>query len=81
MLLIVTVFLAGCGAPAQEKASGPLLPPAATAALAIPPALTEAGLNLRAGPVAAVFAHLDRLRPGDPIIVHDTRTALDVRLP
>jgi len=27
----------------------------------------------------AVFAHLDRLRSGDPIIVHDTRTALDVR--
>ena len=28
---------------------------------------------------AAVFAHLDRLRPGDVIIVHDTRSGLDVR--
>ncbi len=27
----------------------------------------------------AVFAHLDLLRPGDPIVVHDTRTGLDVR--
>lgn len=27
----------------------------------------------------AVFSHLDRLRPGDPIIVHDTRSGLDVR--
>lgn len=26
----------------------------------------------------AVFGHLDRLRKGDPIIVHDTRTGLDV---
>jgi sortase (surface protein transpeptidase) len=27
----------------------------------------------------AVFADLDRLRPGDPIVVRDTRTAVDVR--
>jgi hypothetical protein len=26
-----------------------------------------------------VFAHIDRLRPGDPIVVHDTRNRLDVR--
>jgi len=26
-----------------------------------------------------VFAHLDRVHPGDPIIVHDTRNGLDVR--
>jgi hypothetical protein len=25
------------------------------------------------------FAHIDRLRPGDPIVVHDTRNGLDVR--
>ena len=28
---------------------------------------------------SAVFADLDRLRPGDPIVVRDTRTGLDVR--
>jgi sortase (surface protein transpeptidase) len=27
----------------------------------------------------AVFADIDRLRPGDPIVVHDTRNGLDVR--
>jgi len=27
----------------------------------------------------AVFGHIDRLRPGDRIVVHDTRTGLDVR--
>jgi hypothetical protein len=27
----------------------------------------------------ALFAHLDELKPGNPIIVHDTRTGLDVR--
>jgi sortase A len=27
----------------------------------------------------AVFAHIDTLRPGDPIVVHDTRSGLDVR--
>ncbi|MEP6623942.1 MAG: class F sortase, partial [Acidimicrobiia bacterium] len=27
----------------------------------------------------AVFAHLDLLRPGDPVVVRDTRTGLDVR--
>jgi len=26
-----------------------------------------------------VFAFIDRLRPGDPIVVHDTRTGLDLR--
>ena len=26
-----------------------------------------------------VFGHLDQLRPGDPIIIHDTRSGLDVR--
>lgn len=31
------------------------------------------------GGSSAVFAHLDRLRPGDPIVVRDTRTATDVR--
>lgn len=151
ILLIVAVFLAGCGATEREKASGPLpqVSPATPTTLAVPTALTDQGLNLRAGPVAvplelqmptlsvsasvmgvgitpgdvmdapmgpagdpvwqqafwyrgsavpgalstaliaghvggpggspAVFAHLDRLRPGDPIVVHDTRTALDVR--
>jgi len=28
---------------------------------------------------SAVFANIDKLRPGDQIIVHDTRSALDVR--
>jgi hypothetical protein len=28
---------------------------------------------------SAVFADLDRLRPGDPIVVRDTRSGLDVR--
>lgn len=27
---------------------------------------------------AGVFAHIGRLRPGDPIVVHDTRSGLDV---
>ena len=27
----------------------------------------------------AVFAHIEDLRPGDPIVVHDTRSGLDVR--
>jgi sortase (surface protein transpeptidase) len=27
----------------------------------------------------AVFAHIDQLQPGDAIVVHDTRTGLDVR--
>jgi sortase (surface protein transpeptidase) len=148
-LLAVSILLAGCG-PAErtERASGSV-PPAEPAALVIPTALTDEGLNLRAGPVAvplellmpsldvkasvlgvgitptnvmdapmglaedpvwqqafwyrgsavpgaastaliaghvggphgspAVFAHLDRLRPGDPIVVRDTRTAVDVR--
>jgi sortase family protein len=31
------------------------------------------------GGSSAVFAHLDRLRPGDPVVVRDTRTAVDVR--
>ena len=148
LLLVVAVFLAGCGPTEREKASGPLAP-ATPAALVVPAALTDEGLDLRAGPVAvplelqmpsldvsapltgvgitpenvmdapmgpagdpvwqqafwyrgsavpgalstaliaghvggprgtpAVFAHLDRLRPGDPIIVHDTRSAIDVR--
>jgi hypothetical protein len=147
ILLLVTVFLAGCGAAQREKASVSV-PAAVPTALAIPAALTDEGLSLRAGPVAvplelqmpslsvtasvmgvgitpknvmdapmgpaedpvwqqafwyrgsavpgalstaliaghvggprgssAVFAHLDRLRPGDPIVVHDTRSALDV---
>lgn len=147
MLLIVAVFLAGCGSPEPGKTSG-ALPPAASTALAVPAALTDEGLDLRGGPVAVplelrmpslslnaavmgvgvtpknvmdapmgpaedpvwqqafwyrgsavpgalstaliaghvgghglpgVFAHLDRLRPGDPIVVHDTRNGLDVR--
>jgi hypothetical protein len=147
ILLLVTVFLAGCGAAQREKTSLSV-PAAVPTALAIPAALTDEGLNLRAGPVAvplelqmpslsvtasvmgvgitpknvmdapmgpaedpvwqqafwyrgsavpgalstaliaghvggprgssAVFAHLDRLQPGDPIVVHDTRSALDV---
>ena len=28
---------------------------------------------------SAVFAHLDDLRPGDPVVVRDTRSGLDVR--
>ena len=49
---------------------------------AVPGALSTA---LMAGHVggpggsSAVFAHLDRLRPGDPIVVRDTRSATDVR--
>ncbi len=26
-----------------------------------------------------VFAYIDKLRPGDPVVVHDTRRALDIR--
>lgn len=26
----------------------------------------------------AIFAHLNALRPGDPVVVHDTRTGLDI---
>ena len=148
ILLIVTVFLAGCGATELEKASDPL-PRAAPTVLAGPAALTDEGLDLRAGPMAvplelqipslsvsasvigvgitpknvmdapmgpardpvwqqvfwyrgsavpgtlstaliaghvggprgspAVFGHLDRLRPGDPIVVRDTRSGTDVR--
>ena len=149
ILLIVAVLLASCGAPEREKATAVPLPPAAPTALAVPAALPDEGLDLRAGPVAvplelqmpslsvsaavvgvgitpsnvmdapmgpagdpvwqqafwyrgsavpgalstaliaghvggpggssAVFGHLDRLRPGDPIVVHDTRSAVDVR--
>jgi hypothetical protein len=48
---------------------------------AVPGALSTA---LIAGHVSGlgrpgVFAHLDRVQPGDPIIVHDTRNGLDVR--
>lgn len=148
LLLVVAVVLAGCGATEREKAAGPL-PSALPAALAVPAALTDEGVDLRAGPgpvplelqlpsldvvasvvgvgitpknvmdapmgpagdpvwqqafwyrgsavpgalstaliaghvggpagSSAVFAHLDRLRPGDPIVVRDTRTAVDVR--
>lgn len=146
-LLIGAVLLAGCGAAEPKKASG--APSAAPpAVLAIPAALTDEGLGLRAGAVAvplelrlpsleinapvigvgitptdvmdapmgpaedpvwqqafwyrgsavpgalstaliaghvgghgrpAVFADIDQLRPGDPIVVRDTRTGLDVR--
>ena len=152
ILIAVAVFLTGCSATGRPVASGALptaLPAAVPTVLAIPAALTDEGLDMRAGPVAvplelhmpslevsasvvgvgitptnvmdapmgpvgdpawqqafwyrgsavpgalstaliaghiggpggspAVFAHLDRLRSGDPIIVHDTRTALDVR--
>ena len=147
LLLVVTVVLAGCGA-TEREASGSL-PPVMPAALAVPAALTDEGLDLRAGPGAvplelqlpsldvvasvvgvgitpknvmdapmgpagdpvwqqafwyrgsavpgalstaliaghvggpqgspAVFANLDRLRPGDPIVVRDTRSGADVR--
>jgi hypothetical protein len=49
---------------------------------AIPGALSTA---LVAGHVdgpdgrSAVFGHLDALGPGDPVVLHDTRTGLDVR--
>jgi Sortase (surface protein transpeptidase) len=48
---------------------------------AIPGALSTALLAGHIdGPAGrqAVFGHLDRLRAGDPIVVHDTRTGLDV---
>ncbi len=50
-LLVVTVVLAGCGATEREKASGPL-PSVMPAALAVPAALIDQGLDLRAGPGA-----------------------------
>ena len=148
ILVVVAASLTGCSA-AERPAVTDALPTAVPTVLAIPAALTDEGLDMRAGPVAvplelhmpslevsasvvgvgitptnvmdapmgpvgdpawqqafwyrgsavpgalstaliaghiggpggspAVFAHLDRLRSGDPIIVHDTRTALDVR--
>ena len=51
LLLVVTVVLAGCGATEREKASAPL-PPVMPTALAVPAALTDEGLDLRAGPGA-----------------------------
>jgi hypothetical protein len=148
ILAVVAVSLTGCSAAERPVVTG-ALPTAVPTVLAIPAALTDEGLDMRAGPVAvplelqmpslevsasvigvgitpknvmdapmvpvgdpawqqafwyrgsavpgelstaliaghvggpggspAVFAHLDRLRSGDPIIVHDTRTALDVR--
>jgi hypothetical protein len=51
LLLVVTVILAGCGATEREKASGPL-PSVMPAALAVPAALTDEGVDLRAGPGA-----------------------------
>jgi sortase (surface protein transpeptidase) len=147
VLLMVAVFLTGCGSPEPKTTSG-ALPPATSAALAVPAALIDEGIDLRAGPVAvplelqlpsisvsapvvgvgvtpknvmeapmgpagdpvweqafwyrgsavpgaastaliaghvgghgreSVFAHIDRLQPGDPIVVHDTRNGLDVR--
>ncbi len=148
LLLAVTVVLAGCGTTERERAAGPV-PPTVPAVLAVPAALTDEEVDLRAGPGAvplelqlpslevvapvvgvgitptnvmdapmgpagdpvwqhafwyrgsavpgalstaliaghvggpqgspAVFADLDRLRPGDPIVVRDTRSAADVR--
>jgi sortase family protein len=51
LLLVVTVVVAGCGATEREKASGPL-PPVIPTALAVPAALTDEALDLRAGPGA-----------------------------
>jgi sortase (surface protein transpeptidase) len=160
ILLTAAVFLAG-SAPAELTQTPAALMPAAPTApritrhsrprapLAVPAALTDAGLDLHAGPVPVplelampslgagapvigvgitsnnvmdapmgdaedpvwqqafwyrgsaipgarstaliaghindplgrpgVFAHIDKLRPGDPIVVHDTRRALDIR--
>lgn len=148
LLLAVTVVLAGCGTAERERAADPV-PPTVPAALAVPAALTDEGMDLRAGPAAvplelqlpsldivapvvgvgitptnvmdapmgpagdpvwqqafwyrgsavpgalstaliaghvggpqgssAVFANLDRLQPGDPIIARDTRSGTDVR--
>jgi hypothetical protein len=50
ILLVVAVLLTGCGAPEAETAPRPLAP--ASPAAAIPAALTDEGLDLRAGPVA-----------------------------
>jgi hypothetical protein len=50
-LLIGAAFLAGCGATAPEKTSGAVRP-AAPASLAVPAALIDEGLDLRAGPMA-----------------------------
>ena len=149
--MIGALFLAGCGGAAEpekaSKASGTLRE-AAPANLAVPAALTDEGLDLRAGPVPvplelhvpsldmaapvvgvgvtptntmdapigpvddpawqqafwyrgsavpgasstaliaghvgghgrpAVFAEIDKLQPGDLIVVHDIRDGLDVR--
>ena len=51
LLLVVTVVLAGCGATQRETASRPL-PPMTPTALAVPAALTDEGLDMRAGPGA-----------------------------
>ena len=149
LLLAVTVVLAGCGTAEREKRAADPVPPTAPAVLAVPTALTDGALDLRAGPGAvplelqlpsldivapvvgvgitptnvmdapmgpagdpvwqqafwyrgsavpgelstaliaghvggpkgssAVFANLDRLQPGDPIIARDTRSGTDVR--
>jgi len=49
-LLVVAVLLTGCGAPEAETAAAPLAP--ASPVAAIPAALHDEGLDLRAGPVA-----------------------------
>jgi len=154
-LVVVALLVAGAATLLRGKASPGLLSTAAAerpkpgTVLAVPAALADGGLGLRAGPVAvplqlriptlsvnaavvgvgitptnvmdapmgpaqdpvwqqafwyrgsavpgalstaliaghiddprgrpAVFAHIDRLRPGDLIVVHDTRSGLDVR--
>jgi sortase (surface protein transpeptidase) len=151
-ILLIVALSIGCSAPRQAAVVNQVespRPTSSTTALAVPAALTDAGLDLRAGPVAvplelqlpsldvnapvagvgitpnnvmdapmgpaddavwqqafwyrgsavpgepstaliaghiddplgrpAVFAHIDQLRAGDTIVVHDTRNGLDVR--
>lgn len=51
LLLAVTVVLAGCGTAERERASDPVAP-TVPAALALPAALTDGAVDLRAGPGA-----------------------------
>src|SRR5687768_18150384 len=47
-------MLAGCGADPKKSSAGPppTVPPVASAALAVPAALTDEAVDLRAGPAA-----------------------------
>ena len=68
LLFVATVVLAGCGAAEQDNASDPL-PPVMPTALAVPAALTDEGLDLRAGPGAVPLElHMPSLEVVAPVV-------------